>query len=196
MAIYKILEYLKPPKYWMLYVNGLLAVFLGVVAYLFYISKAWSYLSDDPETCINCHVMAPQYSTWQHSAHRLTATCTDCHVPHNNFLSYYIFKGKDGMRHATIFTLRKEPHAIIITDSGRKAVQENCKRCHIKVNEEVGTLAATLESTQHGNGKLCWDCHRETPHGKVRSLTATPATLAPLPKSPVPDWIRELTIKD
>jgi cytochrome c nitrite reductase small subunit len=192
MAFRKILDYLKPPGYWMIYVNGLLAVLIGVLAYLFYVSNAWSYISDNPETCINCHVMAPQYSTWQHSAHRLTATCSDCHVPHDNFLVYYLFKARDGLRHTTVFTLRQEPQAIIITDSGRKAVQENCKRCHSRENEDVGTLEVTLQSSRHGEGKLCWDCHRETPHGQVRSLTATPATLAPLPDSPVPTWLRNL----
>src|SRR5690606_28565128 len=109
MNIKKIFDFLKPPRPWIFFVNGLLAVLIGVFAYLFYVSKAWSYLSDDPETCINCHIMAPQYATWQHSAHRLTTNCNDCHVPHDNIFHKYYFKAKDGLRHATIFTLRKEP---------------------------------------------------------------------------------------
>ena len=27
------------------------------------------------------------------------------------------------------------------------------------------------------NGRRCWECHKYTPHGKVRSLTSTPYTL-------------------
>ncbi len=41
--------------------------FVGLSAYLVYVSKAYSYLSDDPEVCINCHVMGPYYATWQHT---------------------------------------------------------------------------------------------------------------------------------
>lgn len=188
----KIFDYLKPPRYWILFVNGLLAVFLGVGVYLFYVSKAWSYLSDNPETCVNCHVMAPQYATWQHSAHQRVAVCNDCHVPHDNVFNKYLFKAKDGMRHATIFTLRKEPQAIMILDAGKGVVQENCKRCHTPLNEQVSTIEATLESVQHGEGKLCWDCHAHTPHGKVRSLSSAPAAIVPLPESPIPDWLRQL----
>lgn len=60
-------------------------VFCGLLAYLVYMSKAYSYLSDNPEVCINCHVMGPYYATWQHSSHKNVATCNDCHVPHKYF---------------------------------------------------------------------------------------------------------------
>ena len=49
-------------------------VFCGLLAYLVYMSKAYSYLSDNPEVCINCHVMGPYYATWQHSSHKNVAT--------------------------------------------------------------------------------------------------------------------------
>lgn len=58
--------------------------FCGLLAYLVYMSKAYSYLSDNPEVCINCHVMGPYYATWQHSSHKNVATCNDCHVPHTH----------------------------------------------------------------------------------------------------------------
>lgn len=196
MKIRRLFNFLKPPRPWLFFVNGLLAVFIGVFAYLFYVSKAWSYLSDEPETCINCHVMAPQYATWQHNVHRLAATCNDCHVPQDNIFKTYFFKAKDGLRHATIFTMRAEPQAILIKEEGMKVVQENCKRCHTQLNEKVGTLEVTLEKSEHGGGKLCWDCHREVPHGRVRSLSSTPATLVPLPESPVPEWLKNLKLKE
>ncbi len=196
MRLSKIPDFFRPPKPWFFFVNGLIAVFIGVFAYLFYVSKAWSYLSDDPTTCINCHVMAPQFATWQHSAHRLTTTCNDCHVPQDNIFNTYFFKAKDGLRHATIFTMRGEPQVIFIKEDGIKVVQENCKRCHSQLNENVGTLTVSLENSRHGAGKLCWECHREVPHGRVRSLSATPATLVPVPDSPVPDWLKNLRSKE
>jgi cytochrome c nitrite reductase small subunit len=91
-----------PPDQWKVSVIILLGIFTGLFLFAFYISKAPSYLSDKPSTCVNCHIMAPQYATWSHSAHREETNCNDCHVPHNNIFNKYYFKGKDGLRHATI----------------------------------------------------------------------------------------------
>lgn len=196
MGIRKILDYFLPPRYWKMYVWGLMAVLTGIFSYLFYVSRAHSYLSDNPETCINCHLMAPQYATWQHSAHREVATCNDCHVPHNNVFNQYFFKAMDGLRHATIFTLRAEPQVIRIKEAGISVVQENCKRCHTNTNERVGLTTITYDDTKHGLGKLCWECHREVPHGRVKSLSSTPHARVPLPGSPVPAWLKNLQKKE
>jgi len=90
-----LLSYIAPPDKWTFPVIILLAIFIGLGLFVFRISNAPSYFSDEPKTCVNCHIMAPQYSTWGHSAHREVATCNDCHVPHNNFLNKYYFKAKD-----------------------------------------------------------------------------------------------------
>lgn len=192
MALKKTLNYLRPPSYWLFYVNLLIAFFTGIFIYALYVSNAVSYLSDDPETCVNCHVMRSEYATWQHSSHREVAVCNDCHVPHNNVLNKYFFKAKDGLRHATMFTLRMEPQVIKMHEAGQEVVQKNCQGCHQKVNEHVGLLNVTLEDKLHGDGKLCWDCHREVPHGRVKGLNSTPNAKVPLPESPVPEFIRNL----
>lgn len=191
MGIRKLLDFFRPPRYWKMYVWGIASILTGVGAFLFYVSRAHSYLSDDPETCINCHLMAPQYATWQHSAHREVAVCNDCHVPHDNVFNKYFFKAQDGLRHATIFTLRAEPQVIRIKEAGVGVVQANCIRCHSTTNERVGTTVS-YDNTLHGDGRLCWDCHREVPHGRVKSLSSTPHARVPLPGSPVPDWLRKL----
>ncbi|MCG8477021.1 MAG: cytochrome c nitrite reductase small subunit [Cytophagales bacterium] len=189
----RLFKIITPPKRWQFPVLMVMGVFAGLAAYVFYVSKAYSYLSDDPKTCVNCHIMTPQYATWKHSSHRERATCNDCHVPHNNVANKYFFKAKDGLRHATMFTLRMEPQVIRIHEDGQDVVQANCKRCHDRLNEEVGTTAVTVAGKAHGEGKLCWDCHREVPHGRVNSQSSTPFARAPLPDSPVPDWIKEAT---
>jgi cytochrome c nitrite reductase small subunit len=186
------LKAISPPGPWKTPVAILLGVLVGLIIYTFYVSNAASYLSNDPKTCINCHVMNPQYATWFHSSHRENASCNDCHVPHNNALNKYYFKAKDGMRHAAMFTFRKEPQVIMIKEEGKAVVQENCKRCHENVNENVGTLDATLQSAACGEGKLCWECHREVPHGRVNSISAAPHAQIPVNESIVPDWLKEL----
>lgn len=193
----KLFNYLKPPDPWKLPVIILLGIFMGIGTYLLYISKFQSYLSDKPETCVNCHIMAPQYATWNHSAHREVATCNDCHVPHDNAFRKYFFKAKDGLRHATLFTLRMEPQVIHIKDEGAKVVQENCVRCHSNKLIDAKLLSQTdVSHIYHRTDRQCWDCHRETPHGRVNSLSSTPSARVPLPESPVPDWLRKATNKD
>lgn len=145
----------------------------GMGFFVFHISRATSYLSDSPETCMNCHVMTTQYVTWQHGSHARVATCNDCHVPHTSQLAKYGFKAKDGLWHATVFTMRWEPQTIRLSAGAVSVVEENCRRCHSQVVEDVAIAS-------HHKGDLrCWDCHRETPHGSVRSLSATPGVFQP-----------------
>ncbi|MBN2485703.1 MAG: cytochrome c nitrite reductase small subunit [Bacteroidales bacterium] len=189
----KLLKSIIPPDSWKLPVIVLSGIFAGLFAYSFYISKAPSYLSDKPETCVNCHIMAPQYATWSHSAHREVTNCNDCHVPHNNIFNKYYFKAKDGLRHATMFTLRLEPQVIFIHEAGQKVVQNNCIRCHTDKITDSKMLALTQGYHQYRTERQCWECHRETPHGRVNSLSSVPNSKVPLPESPVPEWINRLT---
>lgn len=174
--IKKLLDYLKPPDGWRLVINFLLAGMIGLGLFIAHVSKATSYISDDPKTCVNCHIMAPQYATYAHSSHREWTHCNDCHVPHNNFINKYYFKAKDGLRHATIFTLRKEPQVIFIHRPGREVVQGNCVRCHEDLlrDEKFEALTQSEHSFHQRQERPCWDCHREVPHGRVNSLSSVP----------------------
>ncbi|PWE00708.1 cytochrome c nitrite reductase small subunit [Marinilabilia rubra] len=186
----KIIRWLIPPDPWKFPVIILLGIFTGLGAFVFHISKAPSYLSDKPETCVNCHIMAPQYATWNHSSHREWATCNDCHVPQDNVFSHYYFKAKDGMRHATMFTFRLEPQVIFIKQSGKDVVHQNCKRCHEELITDARLSTVHPKMNRHINNRYCTDCHREVPHGRVNSLSSVPNARVPLPESPVPDWLK------
>ncbi|NLN73610.1 MAG: cytochrome c nitrite reductase small subunit [Bacteroidales bacterium] len=190
--IVKSIRSVYPPEKWRISVIILLGVITGMGFYIFYVSKAWTYLSDDPKTCVNCHIMRPEYVTWRQSSHNERAVCMDCHVPQDNFFRTYYFKAKDGLRHSAIFTIRGYDQSIRMLEPGRKVVQENCIRCHERTGELVGTNVS-YKDVKHGNGKQCWDCHREVPHGRVKSLSATPYSYAPVPESPVPQWLQKLT---
>lgn len=172
-----LIRWLIPPSQWRPTVAVLLGIFFGLSSYAFYISRAWSYLSDSPETCINCHVMNPQFNDWAHSSHRNVATCNDCHVPHDNVFHKYAFKAQDGLRHATIFTFRAEPQVIYIREAGREAVQQNCIRCHERTTgmEFLGSVLPGYKN--HLQERQCLSCHRETPHNRVNGLSSTPNAL-------------------
>lgn len=181
--------YIVPPPAWQLPVIVVLGLSTGVGLVIAHQSRAWSYASDDPGACINCHIMMPQFSTWRHSSHARVASCNDCHVPHTSVAAKYYFKAKDGSRHATLFTLGMERQVIGITRPSKAVVQENCLRCHSELNSEVSTSKVTVANTAHGAGHLCWDCHREVPHGRVNSLSSVPNAGIQLQASKLPEWI-------
>ncbi len=161
------------PARWRLLCFGALGMFAGLGLAVAHVSRAPSYLSDDPEACINCHVMTPQYASWQHSSHFNEAHCNDCHVPHDNYVEKMAFKARDGAYHSYVFTLRLEPQVIRLSESAKPVVEANCRRCH------AGQLSGGHLSLQGEGSHRCWDCHREVPHGRVRSLSASPRVLTP-----------------
>ena len=191
-AMQKLIKLLTPPDNWKIPVIVVAGILFGLGAYAFHISKAPSYLLDDPKTCINCHIMAPEYSTWFHSSHREWTNCNDCHVPHNNVLNKYYFKAKDGLRHATLFTLRAEPEVIKIKEEGANAVQNNCIRCHSNLIVDAKLERNSPMHNQNRKDRKCWDCHRLTPHDRIRGLSTTPYSRVPLLDSPVPEWLNKL----
>jgi len=182
-----------PPKSWRVPLILILGVFFGLLLLTVYLSKAHSYLSDDPKTCVNCHIMAPQYATWNHSSHREVTNCNDCHVPHDNVFNKYYFKAKDGIRHATLFTFRLEPQVIFIKEAGAGVVHQNCVRCHSDQLMDARQYGCIGNYKENRTSRECWDCHREIPHGRVNSLSSTPFARVPLPESPVPGWIKDVT---
>jgi cytochrome c nitrite reductase small subunit len=188
-AVYRAIA---PPPVWQLPVIFTVGVLLGLVGLVLHVSRATSYLSDNPATCVNCHVMAPQYATWTHSRHRETATCNDCHVPHDNIFRHYYFKASDGLRHATFFTMRWEPQVIRIHAAGQRVVQENCIRCHGESIHTTRLAEVRGDDVDRESGLRCWDCHRETPHGAVNSLAAVPYEHIPIAPAVTPQWLRDL----
>ena len=76
---------------------------------------------------------------------------------------------------------------------------DNCIRCHTQLNREfVNTGRIDFMMSRRGEGKACWDCHRNVPHSGVNSLMATPGAeyVTPLPPSPMPGWLRGILSSD
>lgn len=184
---------LLPPPKWRFPVLILAGIFTGLGLFSVYLGKAHLYLSDRPEACVNCHIMAPQYATWNHSSHREKAHCNDCHVPHNNVFNKYYFKANDGLRHSTLFTLRMERQVIRILEPGARVVHNNCIRCHEQLLVDPKLEASVAMYRGVREGRRCIECHKEVPHGRVNSLSSVPHARVPFLQSPVPEWLRNET---
>jgi cytochrome c nitrite reductase small subunit len=82
-----------------------------------------------------------------------------------------------------------EEQVIRITDPSKKVVQMNCVRCHEHVNDRVHTKM-TLAQVKHGEGKFCWECHREVPHGRINSLSSVPNAKIQNETPLIPAWLK------
>jgi len=152
-----------PFKWSLIVATTALLVALGIFAW---VTDAPAYLGHEPSTCNNCHVMDSQYENWYHAAHERSAVCTECHLPHQNIVSYYLYKGYSGMRDVYSFTLKTYPEAIRATQQTDEIIQANCIRCHIDTVE-------TILSGPQAFDRRCWDCHRSVAHG-TRGLSLVP----------------------
>ncbi len=131
-----------------------LGVIAGTGAYTFWYARGFSYLSNRPEACVNCHIMKDNYDSWRVSSHR-SVPCNDCHIPHD-FVGKYVAKGENGFRHSWAFTF-ENVQRLRITSGDLRNLQANCVRCH----------AATVDRIvpEHGDkGMICTPCHRGTGH--------------------------------
>ena len=64
-------------RYWLAGLALMLGVLVGLGAFTFVYAEGFSYFSNDPNACMNCHIMREQFDGWSHSSHKAEATCTD-----------------------------------------------------------------------------------------------------------------------
>ena len=132
---------------------------VGVGLYTFVYAKGYSYMSNDPMACANCHVMQEQYDGWQKASHHTVATCNDCHTPHNFFGKYYV-KASNGFWHSYYFTTDTFHEPIQIRGSNLEVAEQSCRYCHQQMVESitVSHRDTDMESVS------CIRCHRNVGH--------------------------------
>ena len=139
--------------------GGLIGLALGVCGYTFIYARGYSYLSNDPQACANCHAMNDQYSGWLKSSHHSVATCNDCHTPHN-LVGKYATKAENGFWHSFYFTTGWYPENIQIRERSRRITEDACRRCHADIAEDVRTVHSAAADLS------CVQCHGHVGHMK------------------------------
>lgn len=137
---------------------------LGLGGFTFYYGEGLSYFSKDPRACMNCHIMAPQFDSWQKASHHTVAGCVDCHLP-QDFIGKYIAKAENGWNHSKAFTLQNFHEPIAITEGNSQILQKNCVNCHTDMIENI-----LHGSTQSQDSIKCVHCHRAVGHGEATGL--------------------------
>ncbi|MDA8142242.1 MAG: cytochrome c nitrite reductase small subunit [Desulfobacteraceae bacterium] len=142
----------------------LIGVFLGVGIYTFQYAEGFSYASSDPRVCVNCHIMRPQFDSWQKSSHHKAATCVECHLPHD-LIGKYVAKADNGRRHSAAFTFQDFHEPITITQKDSRILMDNCVRCHEGVLQGL-----VMMQGNKANGANCTHCHAGVGHGERAGL--------------------------
>jgi cytochrome c nitrite reductase small subunit len=136
---------------------GLAGGLAGLGGFTFSYAQGFSYLSNDPRACANCHIMRDVYDGWNHGTHKAVATCNDCHVPHSPVVAKYAVKALDGFKHSAAFTLGGFPEPIQITPFDRQIVQHNCISCH-------SDMVSMISHDGGPDPTDCLRCHRDVGH--------------------------------
>jgi cytochrome c nitrite reductase small subunit len=116
--------------------------------------------TESPEFCSSCHVMQAQYESWFHEGAHRKVRCIDCHLPHQNVFTHYLWKSIDGMKDVVVFHSGTVPETIRISERGQGVLQDNCIRCH-------QTTVWRIDRERN-----CWDCHRRLSHHRSGALLA------------------------
>ncbi len=139
----------------------LAGIFVGMSAFTFSYGEGLSYFSTDPTACTNCHIMNSHFDSWVKSTHHTSATCVDCHLPHD-FLGKYVAKADNGFFHSWAFTFQNFHEPIRIKPRNRRITQLNCISCHQDVVHEL------LPTTVRGESVSCIHCHSDVGHAQSR----------------------------
>jgi cytochrome c nitrite reductase small subunit len=146
-----------------------LGLSLGLGAFTFVYARGYSYLTNDPRACANCHVMTEHFDAWNKSTHRAVATCNDCHTPHN-VVGKYTVKAKNGFWHSFYFTTGRYPDPLRITEGNRRVAEESCRYCHSQITQAIDPAPAHRRRAgshvaQRSNEPAnCVGCHRYVGH--------------------------------
>ncbi len=130
----------------------------GLGAFTFGYGEGAAYLTNNPASCANCHVMQPHYDSWSKSSHHAVATCNDCHLPHD-FAGKWITKADNGFFHSLAFTTNDFHDPIQIKERNRRVTQQSCIDCHSE------TVHSMFPEASGGEMQLCIKCHAGVGHG-------------------------------
>lgn len=137
----------------------LVGILVGLGTFTFGYGDGAAYLSNNPASCANCHVMQGHYDSWLKSSHQDVATCNDCHLP-PGYLGKWMTKADNGFLHSLAFTTDRFHEPIQIKSRNRHVTQSACLKCHDR-------LVNHLRPAEPGGDMLfCVHCHRDAGHGQ------------------------------
>ena len=161
-------------------------VVIGIVVFIaFFVLPFMSWLigeesftaTSSADFCVGCHSMEPFVLSNADSAHGgnndygIKASCTTCHLPHDNSAIYLYEKARTGVHDISVETFGnpEEIDWLAKTEHREEFVYDSgCLTCHVELE------AATKDQEQHTryfSGETtskCVTCHEEIGHSNVK----------------------------
>ena len=150
-----------------LIISALAGIIVGIGAFTFIYAKGYSYLTNDPSACANCHIMDEHFDAWLKSSHQPVAVCNDCHTP-SGLIPKYITKADNGFWHSVAFTTGDFPDPLRIKPRNLKVTEEACMKCHQSITASIvsgGHLTGrNSRSVPEEEQVSCVRCHDSVGH--------------------------------
>ena len=137
----------------------LVGLVIGIGSYTFLYAKGYSYLTNDPAACANCHVMQDHFDAWTRASHRSVAVCNDCHTP-PGLIPKYLTKAQNGFWHSFYFTTGNYPDPLRITPRNQRVTEMACRKCHAELTASIDPAHADTGL----RGLECSSCHNDVGH--------------------------------
>lgn len=167
-----------------IFIIGLAGVFIGLLLSLG--TYEGLHRTSNDKFCVICHEMDPMVAAYQNDVHGgkgktgIRVNCVDCHLPHDNVLSYIMTKARNGVVEGAIhfFGNPKDIDWYKNRENRQHFVKdEGCISCHpnfetngyiSKKGHEMHEHYASLKGTDKEIG--CASCHNEIGHKGLRSM--------------------------
>lgn len=130
---------------------------IGLGLYTFIYAKGYSYFSNDPKACVNCHIMRDQYNSWSRGSHKQVTTCNSCHLPENIYYKYFN-KAENGFMHSLKFTTGIYKDPLRIREHNFNITMRACLKCHGNL------MSSTLHQAPMADNISCVNCHKDVGH--------------------------------
>jgi cytochrome c nitrite reductase small subunit len=146
----------------------LVGLVVGIGSYTFVYARGYSYLTNDPAACANCHIMRDHFSAWTRSSHQAVAVCNDCHTP-QSLIPKYLTKAQNGFWHSFYFTTGRYPDPLRITERNRRVTEGACRTCHADLTASIEPMRASTSGAvetraEHAPETSCIRCHNDVGH--------------------------------
>ncbi len=121
-----------------------------------------------PGFCVACHVMKPEYATWQASSHSKVG-CVECHARPGNV--NMLADKAESAKKLYKYVAKTYELPVIMTE---QIDNDRCLKCHDLKRRVTATGDLIIPHKKHQDKKIaCTKCHQGVAHGKIASRGVT-----------------------